>query len=900
MTAVSFCHDANSLFIAFYVLEGPELEVHVADPRRDGAVYNGEDVEVFIAAEDGRSYLHFAVDPEGNQYDAKGTDASWNGEWTCAVKKIEYFDLEMWTCRLVIPFSTIGINPDNVKSIRANFCRTRCPTPGTKREFSSMVVTGDSFHNPEAFATLTFGDIAAIIFQNGLAAPLQQASSPASVGVVAGNKETHSAVISGISEKGARPLASAMIEPGKEPVEIRFPIPLEGPTAFRLEVADSKGNIILRTSDFPAGLPNVSARFDECKALLAETRKVLEEVGTERDTKQIQRIAEAVAKMDAYLKEAGEKPVIVSAEKYPDAVAALARMTNRFRSFHISAMATIQSGSNFPAFAVSVWPGMTKVCPDDEIRIPPKPTVKLSACRNEYENFQIAVLPVSGSVKNVAIEASALSGPGGGIPAQNIQVRREGYIKVAGSEWPDPLFESSVADVPANGRALFWITVFVPPGTAPGKYQGTISVSAPSLPRQVTTIPLEVNVWDFELETETHLQSSFWLFRHPLRNFYGMTEFPMETYKAWLDMACRHRLSPIEASEFHDQPLIKIIKRRDGSIDFDFTLFDEYLAFCMERGMPSFNMGDNHWFGSFFNSFDALDEATGKIVRVEPSPEERTALFEKYSRDALKHFTEKGWAKKAYLQSFDEPGEDKALLEQIRANYDACRRGWPGLRTLITSAPQDRPALAGSIGIWVPLTPNYVPDIAEKRRTAGEEVWWYVCCAPQAPYANFFIAEKATNHRILFWQTWKYRSQGLLYWGLNHWPAFAARKNMDPITENARWPNVEWDDGGRNGDGYFMYPGPGGRPLSSVRLEVMRDGVEDWEYLRLLDALLAQASAKGVPPGIISQARKAQVIGPDLIASMTEYTSDCGKIADKRIEIGEAIQALNEAMKQER
>jgi hypothetical protein len=40
-----------------------------------------------------------------------------------------------------------------------------------------------------------------------------------------------------------------------------------------------------------------------------------------------------------------------------------------------------------------------------------------------------------------------------------------------------------------------------------------------------------------------------------------------------------------------------------------------------------------------------------------------------------------------------------------------------------------------------------------------------------------------------------------------------------------------------NGDGYFIYPGPDEHPLSSFRLENLRDAQEDYEYLYTLRSL---------------------------------------------------------------
>jgi len=44
-----------------------------------------------------------------------------------------------------------------------------------------------------------------------------------------------------------------------------------------------------------------------------------------------------------------------------------------------------------------------------------------------------------------------------------------------------------------------------------------------------------------------------------------------------------------------------------------------------------------------------------------------------------------------------------------------------------------------------------------------------------------------------------------------------------------------------NGDGNLIYPGPES-PLSSIRLENIRDGLEDYEYLRLLGEKVERVS----------------------------------------------------------
>src|SRR5262249_45525189 len=158
-------------------------------------------------------------------------------------------------------------------------------------------------------------------------------------------------------------------------------------------------------------------------------------------------------------------------------------------------------------------------------------------------------------------------------------------------------------------------------------------------------------------------------------------------------------------------------------------------------------------------------------------------------------------------------------------------------------------------------------EAADKRRKLGEEVWWYVCSTPAAPWANFWLDQPGAAHRVLFWQTFARRVDGLLYWGVNHWPAFDARTAKPPPADKA-WPRAPWGDHGRHGDGYLLYPGPDG-PLPSLRLEIIRDGIEDYDALRMLADLLKQKGDR-IPPTVAERARRALAVSPAIFESMTQ------------------------------
>ena len=89
-----------------------------------------------------------------------------------------------------------------------------------------------------------------------------------------------------------------------------------------------------------------------------------------------------------------------------------------------------------------------------------------------------------------------------------------------------------------------------------------------------------------------------------------------------------------------------------------------------------------------------------------------------------------------------------------------------------------------------------------------------------------------------------------------------------------------------------MYPGPEGRPLSSVRLVNIRDGLEDYEYLWLLRQRVAQRKNAGreVP----QQISKLLEIPDEVAKDLRHYTVDPSAMLAHRRRLAEAIVALGE------
>ena len=131
--------------------------------KRDGAVWNADSVELFIApSQDGAEYFHFIVDSRGTLYDSRNridieagrrnrsTDASWNAD----VHVLTRLEAQRWDVLMKIPLADMGLEVG--RGIRMNLCRSR--RVGSFVEHTTWAAVEDSFHEIERFGEVSLGE----------------------------------------------------------------------------------------------------------------------------------------------------------------------------------------------------------------------------------------------------------------------------------------------------------------------------------------------------------------------------------------------------------------------------------------------------------------------------------------------------------------------------------------------------------------------------------------------------------------------------------------------------------------------------------------------------------------------------------------------------------------------
>ena len=249
--------------------------------------------------------------------------------------------------------------------------------------------------------------------------------------------------------------------------------------------------------------------------------------------------------------------------------------------------------------------------------------------------------------------------------------------------------------------------------------------------------------------------------------------------------------------------------------------------------------------------------------------------------------------REAYLYAFDEVGghaqEERDAAKQIMT---VIHKELPGIKTVQTSRPDSE--LLNCFKVWVPGFSYFVGNEREIRKLGkkGKTFWWYCADAPLKPFPNFFMDYPVLDNRIIFTLSYMYNIDAVLYWCINReWST-----NLDIKGE---WPEKAWKPyiincfnkkrQYKNGMGNYVYPGKNGRILPSLRLENLRDGVEDYEYLMILKKLAAMQNNK--------QAEKLLQIPANVAKAVNQYSANPENLIEYRNKIALMIEKLKKNSK---
>jgi len=443
--------------------------------------------------------------------------------------------------------------------------------------------------------------------------------------------------------------------------------------------------------------------------------------------------------------------------------------------------------------------------------------MSLSLCRNESESCQLVIVPMSAALHGVSIEVAPLTGPGEGVGVDWAPV---GYVRTGdGVYCADPILRPGRRlEVPADRLLTIWITVHAGPDAPPGRYTGAVTVRPEGMAPQ--SVGLDVTVWDARLPLRPGLAAVCSLSWPQAERFYRTEAVRGAVRERWYDFFLSRRISPTSlyiTTEPQPEP-------------------DDW-PFCLDRGISAINLGYAYAKQGLRNTPEYFEDFLG---RLEVSAERARAA---------------GMLERCFVYVADEP--EAADWPEIVRRCAVLAERFPDLRRMATFVGGLPSELEGYVDLWCIEVGAFDAVRARQLAARGDEVWWYT-----VTWGGVQLEDPPWEQRAWGWMSYAQPVSGVLHWMANRWGSNAVGEVRWPAAD---WVTDSWD--GRNGPGCLVYPGPGLTPLSSVRWENLRDGLEDHDLFRLVEglqsdeahALLAEVRALAGSPSDYSRDVEAYV-----------------------------------------
>ncbi|MEY3773753.1 MAG: hypothetical protein RLZZ129_533 [Verrucomicrobiota bacterium] len=428
-------------------------------------------------------------------------------------------------------------------------------------------------------------------------------------------------------------------------------------------------------------------------------------------------------------------------------------------------------------------------------------------------------------------EVSALhTAAGATLPAEAVRVR---FVKqvLADDELAGDLLEEAMRmPMPAGSWRELWLTVEPDRAAAPGIYTGTLTVRADDT--APLEFPLTVEVLPATLPAPADWKFHLDLWQHPwaIARWHDVAPWSEEHFRLMRPYLTElaNAGQKIITATITDRPwgrrdhddyrsMVEHIRNADGSWTFDYTMFDRYVELAMDCGITGqincYSLLT--WSGRLYYT----DAATGdeRFMLCDTTGPEFAEYWAPFLRDFERHLAAKGWLERARLAVDEAPAQMmQAMTELVKANAPRLRISLAG-----NQAPSHYTGLdlAEFSIILDHASDELLRDIAS-RKAEGRITTFYVCLDPKRP--NTFVKSPPAEAVWIGYYTAVNGYDGFLRWAWTTWPE-------NPLRDTSYWghPYLHYLPAG---DAFLLYPGP----RSSVRWELLRDGFEEWEKLRLL------------------------------------------------------------------
>ncbi|MBO5480180.1 MAG: DUF4091 domain-containing protein [Clostridia bacterium] len=390
-----------------------------------------------------------------------------------------------------------------------------------------------------------------------------------------------------------------------------------------------------------------------------------------------------------------------------------------------------------------------------------------------------------------------------------------------------------------------WVTVYAKDGLPAGKYT-TEFILETETGEVLQTLTHELEVINAKLP-ETDLRLTNWMHYDCIAQSHNVKPFSKKFYalfneylKWYVEGGFNMLLTPIftppldtkEGTERLTTQLVEVEKKAQGEYVFHFSKLKTFVRFAQKRGIKYFEFSPlfTQWGGFFCPKIMAT--VNGKRQRIfgweTPSNDPEYARFlQAFLKEFGKVIRDMKMENICYFHLTDEPN-----LKTIDS-YENCRKM---VKEYVGNIPVmdalSDPEFKERGLVDVPAVGIRAYDKFKDGDTS--KFFVYNCCtACEGYYSNRFINMPSQRTRILGFQLYKSNVLGYLHWGFNFYNTAYSVEPINPyVTADARRTLPA-------GDAFVVYPAKDGA-YGSLRYEIVKEGFQDYDALRLLEQLVGR------------------------------------------------------------
>lgn len=446
------------------------------------------------------------------------------------------------------------------------------------------------------------------------------------------------------------------------------------------------------------------------------------------------------------------------------------------------------------------------------------------AAPGEYETFNFSVYPLK-DLGAVSVSVSDLSGPGGGklTAARDIET---GVVRYVESSLSDKEYRYTIAPGPIQPRnpmpvsrdvtTTWCLRCRVPDDAKPGVYRGRIHIapaqsSASNLELVVRVVPIKLEPTPITAGLY-HFDKTYWYINWWRRCF--------EDKDGWLrDQTFQHEWDDFRTLQEYGLNSLAFCDDLRGQVqqkpDGELVLPDDHRVAQWMDLYAKAGMGPMPWYG--FSAVGTSYLATGMYGK---KTEQFSPDWEQGYRSLISWTTEegkqRGWPEVIFYLS-DELSNEGATGAEMGRKLVQLTKGIPGIRTISSmNGPWEKVMLPG-LKIAMPNHAFPITDqTVEAIRKVGCDLWMY----------------NISNSRVVWgYYLWKMGATGRFQW----FHRYAITDPWNTFDGDSAY-NVTW-----------VTPG---KPLPTLELVQIREGIDDLRYVRALEKAMDEARKSGKPEAV--------------------------------------------------